>query len=125
MALASNHIYLWKNGQYDHSRWMTLVNRSPDACVFHLSDLCQPGTVSRFNTVSCPTSYLLSAVERGGSLQITLPTGFLLIQRTDKEIHLEFRATEDSAAVKASFRVEDILERLAVKDSDNKMALSV
>jgi len=123
--LPSNNIYLWKNGVYDHSRWISIATRGADTCVLLLTDLCQPGKVSLLTSVTCPTSYLKSSVERGGSLQLTLAMGFLLIQRSDETLSLEFRGSDDVISVKGNFRVADVLDRIAELELDGKVAVTV
>jgi hypothetical protein len=121
----SRHIYHLNGGEYDHTRWLTIAHRGPETCVLHLTDLCQPGMVSQFNSVTCPTSYLRESVERGGSLQLTFSTGFLLLQRLDESVRLEFRGADDSAAIKATFRVEDILTNISSLQNAGKFAVTV
>lgn len=124
-ALLSNNIFFWKSGQYDHSRWISIANRGANNCVLQLSDLCLPGKVSRFSSVTCPTSYLKSAIMRGGSLQLTLPAGFLLIQRHDEVLNMEFRGVDDLATTKASFKVADFAARIAELEEAGKVAVIV
>jgi len=118
-------IYIWIDGQYDLTRWLSLSRRGDGTCVMHLSDLCHPGKLSRLASVSFPMDYLKTAVAYG-SLQITLATGFLLLRRSGSLLHLEFKSLEDLAPIKADIRIEDLNLRIdALEKSFDSVAVLV
>jgi hypothetical protein len=125
MAVPSKNIYIWNEGEYDHSRWIALAMRGPETSVLHLTDLCQPGELSLLASVSCPTSYLRDVVVRGGSLQITLPTGFLLVRRKDDLLFLEFRGKDEISVVRATIKADDVLARIQSQEDAGKLAVKV
>lgn len=51
--------------------------------------------------------------------------GFLLIQRSDETLSLEFRGSDDVISVKGNFRVADVLDRIAELELDGKVAVTV
>lgn len=93
--------------------------------MLHLADLCQPGKLSKLSSIQCPTAYVKNAVERGGSLQLTLAGGYVLIQRLDERVILEFRGREDHATTKASFKAQDFIAGIAALDEASQVALTV
>ena len=119
----SKKIYVWSNGAHDISRWVTVAHRGSGNCVFQLSDLCQPGLISRLNYVSCPTEYL-SLVGKQEIVQITLANGFLVIQRIEDAINLEFRGRDEGQSVKGSFKAAELLEAIRASDESTKLALT-
>lgn len=115
IEVPSNHIYIWNDEGYDHSRWITIAHRGTESCVLHLTDICQPGKVSRLASVNCPQQYLQSVISAGGSLQLTLSTGFLLIQCHEDVVNIEFRGTDELSSIKASFKLADFEAALSAK----------
>lgn len=122
--MPSNYIYIWGEGDYDRSRWISISHRGADSCLIQLTDLSQPGRPTKFGSVVCPTVYLKTAIERGGSLQATLSGGYLLIQRVNDRVLLEFRGREDHVTVKAGFRAEDVLAKLESLEEAGRVAVA-
>jgi len=60
-----------------------------------------------------------------GTLQISLDTGFLLLQTKDDLVSLEFKGRGDSSTVKATFKVEDFIARIDAQQDPSELAMSV
>jgi len=125
IKVPTNKVYVWNGEGYDLTRWITIAYRGADSCILQLTDLCQPGKLSRFSSVNCAASYLRTAFAHG-TLQITLSGGHLLLHREADLTHLEFRGKDDLSPIKATFLAKDLIERLASSENDaSNFALSI
>jgi len=118
-------IYVWINGGYDVTRWLSMSRRGNGTCVIHLTDSCSAGKVSRLTSVTLPVDYLKTAVTCG-AFQITLSTGYLLIRRSGTTVHLEFKNFEDAGSTKADFAYDDFAKKIAeIEQTVDSFAYSV
>ena len=104
-------IYAWSGDLHDTSRWLTLAKRADGTCVMHLSGLCGPECLGRMSSVSFSIDFLRTAT-RGGTYQINLPSGYLLIRRQADKLSLEFGRPEEDQTTAATFLLVDLLPHL-------------
>jgi hypothetical protein len=115
-------ILVWNGTDYDSTRWICFVNRSPGFCHVLLADACSPGKVSSLESVMVPVRYLTSAL-RHGTLQVTLETGYFLIHGDESVARIEFRGKDDASTTRAIFLSSDI--ESVLDKGGNTVAMSV
>jgi len=110
-AVPNKNIFVYLNGEYDLSRWLTLSLRGSGICVVQLTDLCQPGRPSSLTSFTCPLAYLRSTVQKG-VYQTTTGLGYAQLRSVGKVVQLEFKGFEDASATKVDLLAEDLAARL-------------
>ena len=113
--MASKLAYVLEQGEVDLSRWLQISGRQNGMCMLHLSELCQPGRLSSLGNVMCDRDSLRAAAE-GGTLQLTLRKGYVLIRRGESLLTVEFKSHDDATFTKVSLNPDDVLARLAELD---------
>jgi hypothetical protein len=104
-------IYVHSAGQYDRGRWLHIELRDDGQLAFHLQDLCHPGRLSQLQQVSCPTEFVVIALDRG-TLQITANSGYLLMRPSGEHLSVEFRGLDDIATHKVTVLRDEVRNRL-------------
>lgn len=104
-------IYTLSGELYDHSRWLTLVKRGDGTCVMNLAALAEPNASYRLPAVSFPMDFLRTAT-LGGTFQINLPIGYLLLRKQAEKVALEFGAADGEHATSATFLVADLVSSM-------------
>lgn len=114
------YVYVQTEGAADYSRWLSLSMRDAEECQIHLQDLCHPGRISHLTSVNCPL-WMLDSFLAYGPVQITAPTGYLLLRRQGTLASLEFRSLDDVSVTKVSVKLEDLKASLDAVRSEARV----
>jgi hypothetical protein len=107
-----NRIHVLSAGAPDRSRWIELNSLGSSSVEIDLSESCQPGRASRLLRATCPASMLEGILSAGGSIQMTMSNGYLLLRSDRETFTFEFREHQDQIATKCATCAEDVRNAL-------------